>query len=102
VVKINAPNSTVTAHGIVNRGKRSILLNVEAERGQAVFWELAARSDVIIQNHPEGTADRYGIGYRHVRARFPDAVYVSVTCYGEGGRWGARRGYETQGQAVTA
>jgi crotonobetainyl-CoA:carnitine CoA-transferase CaiB-like acyl-CoA transferase len=101
VVKINAPNSTVTAHGIVNRGKRSILLNVEAERGQAVFWELAARSDVIIQNYPEGTADRYGIGYRHVRARFPDAVYVSVTCYGEGGRWGARRGYETQGQAVT-
>ena len=101
VIKINAPNSTVTAHGIVNRGKRSILLNVEAERGQAVFWELAARSDVIIQNYPEGTADRYGIGYRHVRARFPDAIYVSVTCYGEGGLWGARRGYETQGQAVT-
>jgi crotonobetainyl-CoA:carnitine CoA-transferase CaiB-like acyl-CoA transferase len=101
VVKINAPSSTVTAHGIVNRGKRSILLNVEAERGQGVFWELAARSDVIIQNYPEGTADRYGIGYRHVRARFPDAVFVSVTCYGEGGLWGARRGYEVQGQAVT-
>ena len=101
VVKINAPNSTVAAHGIVNRGKRSILLNVEAERGQAVFWELASRSDVIIQNYPEGTADRYGIGYRHVRARFPDVVYVSVTCYGEGGLWGARRGWETQGQAVT-
>ena len=101
VVKINAPNSTVSAHGIVNRGKRSILLNVEAERGQTVFWELAARSDVIIQNYPEGTADRYGIGYRHVRARFPDVVYVSVTCYGEGGLWGARRGYETQGQATT-
>jgi crotonobetainyl-CoA:carnitine CoA-transferase CaiB-like acyl-CoA transferase len=101
VVKINAPNSGVTAHGMVNRGKRSILLNVEAERGQQVFWELAARSDVIIQNYPEGTADRYGIGYRHVRARFPDAVFVSVTCYGEGGLWGARRGYETQGQSVT-
>ena len=101
VIKINAPNSSVTAHGIVNRGKRSILLNVEAERGHAVFWELAARSDVIIQNYPEGTADRYGVGYRHVRARVPDAVYVSVTCYGEGGLWGARRGWETQGQAVT-
>ena len=101
VVKINSPNSAVTAHGMVNRGKRSILLNVEAERGQQVFWELAARSDVIIENYPEGTADRYGVGYRHVRARFPDAVFVSVTCFGEGGLWGARRGYETQGQAVT-
>ncbi|HVT70484.1 MAG TPA: CoA transferase [Trebonia sp.] len=101
VVKVNGPNSRVAAHGMVNRGKRSILLNVEAERGQQVFWELAARSDVIIQNYPEGTADRYGIGYRHVKARFPDAVYVSVTCYGEGGQWGARRGYEVQGQAVT-
>ena len=101
VVKINAPNSSVAAHGMVNRGKRSILLNVEAERGQGVFWELAAHSDVIIQNYPEGTADRYGIGYRHIRARFPDAVFVSVTCYGETGLWGARRGWEVQGQAVT-
>ncbi len=101
VVKINGPNSSVSAHGMVNRGKRSILLNVEAERGQGVFWELAARSDVIIQNYPQGTADRYGIGYRHVKARFPDAVFVSVTCYGENGLWGARRGWEVQGQAVT-
>jgi crotonobetainyl-CoA:carnitine CoA-transferase CaiB-like acyl-CoA transferase len=101
VVKINGPNSSVSAHGMVNRGKRSILLNVEAERGQGVFWELAARSDVIVQNYPEGTADRYGIGYRHVSARFPDMVFVSVTCYGETGLWGARRGWEVQGQAVT-
>ncbi len=101
VVKINAPNSSVTAHGVVNRGKRSILLNIESERGQSVFWKLAGTSDVIIQNYPEGTASRYGIGYEHVRARRPDAVYVSVTCYGDGGLWGSRRGYETQGQSVT-
>jgi crotonobetainyl-CoA:carnitine CoA-transferase CaiB-like acyl-CoA transferase len=101
VVKVNSPRSSVTGHGVVNRGKRSILLDVESERGQAVFWRLAERCDVIIQNYPEGTADRYGIGYQHVRARNPRAVQVFVTCYGDRGLWGNRRGYETQGQAVS-
>ncbi|MBO0748230.1 MAG: CoA transferase, partial [Acidimicrobiaceae bacterium] len=101
VVKINGVNTSVSAHQLLNRGKRSILLNVESERGQEVFWRLVEQADVVIQNYPRGTADRYGIGYEHVRARKPDIIYVSVSCYGYGGSWDSRRGYETQGQAVS-
>lgn len=101
VVKLNAPKRAVGAHGIVNRGKRSVLLDIEAPEGQEIFWKLIEQADVLVQNFPFGTADRYGIGYEHVRARKPDIVYVSVSCYGYAGPWRSRRGYETQGQAVT-
>jgi crotonobetainyl-CoA:carnitine CoA-transferase CaiB-like acyl-CoA transferase len=101
VVKINSLNASVSAHQLLNRGKQSILLNVESERGQEVFWKLIEEADVVVQNYPRGTADRYGIGYEHVKARKPDIIYVSVSCYGYGGSWDSRRGYETQGQAVS-
>jgi crotonobetainyl-CoA:carnitine CoA-transferase CaiB-like acyl-CoA transferase len=101
VVKINAPQRRIAAHGVVNRGKRTILLDVENPAGQAVFWKLVDEADVIVQNFPPGTAERYGIGYESVRARKPDIVHVSVSCYGGLGPWTRGRGYETQGQAVS-
>ncbi|MBV8084595.1 MAG: CoA transferase [Chloroflexi bacterium] len=101
VVKINYPKRNVGAHGFVNRGKRTVLLNVEAPQGQSVFWKLVEQADVVTQNFPQGTAERYGIGYEQVKAHKPDIVYVSVSCYGHQGPWGPQRGYETQGQAVS-
>lgn len=101
VVKINAPQRRVAAHGFVNRGKQTVLLDIETESGQDVFWRLVEQADVVVQNFPQGTAERYGVGYEQVRARRPDVVYVSVSCYGYGGPWMSRRGYETQGQAAT-
>lgn len=101
VIKVNAPQRTIEAHGIVNRGKRSILIDLQRGEGQALLWELIDRADVVTQNFPQGTAERYGIGYRHVHARRPDLVFVSVSCYGYNGPWARGRGYEVQGQAVT-
>src|SRR6185437_1076291 len=101
VIKINAPHRRIFAHGVINRGKQSILLDVRNPAGQDVFWRLVADADVIVQNFPPGTAERYGIGYDDVRRHRPGIVYVSVSCYGSAGRWAPGRGYETQGQAVT-
>jgi crotonobetainyl-CoA:carnitine CoA-transferase CaiB-like acyl-CoA transferase len=99
VLKINNPKRAVAAHAVVNRGKRSVLLNVEADEGREVLWRLLDTADVFVQNFPTGTADRYGLGYAHLKARRPGIVYVSVSCYGSIGPWRGRRGYETQGQA---
>jgi crotonobetainyl-CoA:carnitine CoA-transferase CaiB-like acyl-CoA transferase len=101
VVKINAPQRRVGAHGFVNRGKRTALVDVKSGAGQRVLWRLIDQADVLTCNFPERTAERYGLGYEHVRARRPGIVYVSVSCYGPGGPWAGRRGYETQGQAAT-
>jgi crotonobetainyl-CoA:carnitine CoA-transferase CaiB-like acyl-CoA transferase len=102
VVKINSPMGGINdLHYLLNRGKRTILLDVESERGQEVFWRLIENTDVVMQNYPRGTAERYGIGYEHVKARKPDIIYASVNCYGDGSGWDAGRGYETQGEAVS-
>lgn len=101
VVKVNAPQRRVSAHGVVNRGKKTILLDVQSPGGQEVFWRLVEDADVVVQNFPPGTAERYGIGYEDVRLRKPGIVYVSVSCYGSVGPWTHGRGYETQGQAVS-
>jgi crotonobetainyl-CoA:carnitine CoA-transferase CaiB-like acyl-CoA transferase len=101
VIKVNAPHRKIFAHGVINRGKKSILLDVQNPAGQDVFWRLVADADVIMQNFPPGTAERYGIGYDDVAIRKPGIVYVSVSCYGSAGPWAPGRGYETQGQAVT-
>jgi crotonobetainyl-CoA:carnitine CoA-transferase CaiB-like acyl-CoA transferase len=101
VIKINGPQRRIGSHGYLNRGKRSILLDVESTAGQQAFWKLVERADVVIQNFPRGTPERYGIGYDQLRARKPDIIYTSLSCYGYGGPWGGGRGYERQAQAVT-
>jgi crotonobetainyl-CoA:carnitine CoA-transferase CaiB-like acyl-CoA transferase len=101
VVKINGPQRRIGSHGYLNRGKRTVLLDVESPRGQQVFWTLVERADVVIQNFPKGTAERYGIGHDQVRARKPDVIYASLSVHGHHGPWAHARGYERQGQAVT-
>jgi crotonobetainyl-CoA:carnitine CoA-transferase CaiB-like acyl-CoA transferase len=99
VIKISAPDNGVSAY--LNRGKRSILLDVGKLQGQGVYWKLVEESDVILENMSPTTMDRLGIGYHEVKARRPDAVYTSISCYGRTGPWTGFRGWERQGQAVS-
>jgi crotonobetainyl-CoA:carnitine CoA-transferase CaiB-like acyl-CoA transferase len=99
VVKIGNPGAGVA--GYLNRGKESLLLDVTKLAGQEVYWQLIERADVVLENFAPGTADRLAIGYEEVRARRPEAVYTSISCYGLGGPWTHWRGWERQGQAVT-
>ena len=99
VLKISAPHQGVG--GYLNRGKRSLLLNLDSFDAQRAFWKLTEVADVVLENFSPGTADRLGIGYQEVKARRPDVVYTSLSCYGHFGPWTSRRGWERQGQAVT-
>ncbi|HEY7466814.1 MAG TPA: CoA transferase, partial [Dehalococcoidia bacterium] len=98
VIKINAPKAGVG--GYLNRGKESLLLDLESFEAQAVYWKLVEQADVIVENMSPGTSDRLGIGYAEVKARNPDIIYTSGSCYGDGGPW-LGRGWERQGQAVS-
>jgi crotonobetainyl-CoA:carnitine CoA-transferase CaiB-like acyl-CoA transferase len=100
VIKVLPPQSGGMS-GYLNRGKRSILLDLGSADGQQVLWKLLEQADIVVENLSPGTADRLGIGYEHVRARRPDVVYTSISCYGDGGPWTRGRGWERQGQAVT-
>jgi len=100
VIKINAPQSG-GGSGYLNRGKRSLLLDVASIEGQQVFWKLVEQADVVLENFSPDTADRLSIGYQEVQARKPDIIYTSISCYGYGGPCTPGRGWERQGQAVT-
>jgi crotonobetainyl-CoA:carnitine CoA-transferase CaiB-like acyl-CoA transferase len=82
----------------VNRGKRSLTLNLKHEDGRRVLRRLLDRADVLVENFRPGTLDRLGFSYEAVRARNPRLVYASVSGYGPDGPWGGRPGYDAVAQ----
>jgi crotonobetainyl-CoA:carnitine CoA-transferase CaiB-like acyl-CoA transferase len=103
VIKIDDPNREggVAFHQDVNRGKRSILLDLKTEAGRDVFWRLLEDADVVVQNYRDGVVQRLGLDYESVRARRPDVVYASLNAYGHVGPWRDRPGWEQLAQAAT-
>jgi len=88
-------------HTDVNRGKRTILIDLKRPEGLAILWSLVESADAFLQNLRLGVAERLGIGYEQVRAHKPDIVYLSVSAFGYGGAWQYRPGYEPNAQAIT-
>jgi crotonobetainyl-CoA:carnitine CoA-transferase CaiB-like acyl-CoA transferase len=67
----------------VNRGKRSVALDLKDPEGLELALELCARADVVVENFRPGGAARLGVGYDAVRARRADVVYCSISGFGE-------------------
>jgi crotonobetainyl-CoA:carnitine CoA-transferase CaiB-like acyl-CoA transferase len=77
-----------------NRGKKSITVNIAAAAGQAIVRELAATSDVLIENYKYGDLARYGLGYEDLHKLNPKLVYCSLTGFGHTGPYRERPGYD--------
>ncbi|MBI3326725.1 MAG: CoA transferase [Nitrospinae bacterium] len=103
VIKIDNPTrgGFVASHNDVNRGKRSILLDLKSEAGRDVFWRLLADADVVAQNYRAGKLAKLGLSYEEVRQRRPDIVYASLNAFGHLGPWAGRPGHEQFAQAAT-
>jgi crotonobetainyl-CoA:carnitine CoA-transferase CaiB-like acyl-CoA transferase len=78
----------------VNRGKRSVALDLAAPEGQEVLLRLAGDADVVIENFRPGTAERLGAGYDRLAAARPELVYCSISGFGDD-----RPGYDFVAQA---
>src|SRR5712691_6453246 len=63
----------------VNRGKKSVTLDIARPEGQRIARELAAKSDVIIENYKVGGLAKYGLAYEDLKKIHPKIVYCSVT-----------------------
>ena len=82
-----------------NRGKRSIALDLHQPEGVEIALQLAAESDVIVENYRPGVMEKLGLGYEAVRALNPDVVYASLTGFGSEGPYRDRSAYDTVIQA---
>jgi CoA:oxalate CoA-transferase len=69
----------------VNRGKKSIVLDLKSAEGAATARALAAQSDVLIENFRPGVMQRFGLGPQELCAACPELVYVSVSGFGQTG-----------------
>jgi crotonobetainyl-CoA:carnitine CoA-transferase CaiB-like acyl-CoA transferase len=77
-----------------NRNKRSVTVDIATVEGQRIVRELAARSDVVLENYKVGQLKRYGLDYESLRAVKPDVIYCSVTGFGQTGPYAQRAGYD--------
>jgi len=72
-------------HAWLNRGKRSIALNLKTTDGVAIAKALAAKCDVLIESFRPGVMERLGLDFRRLRRVAPRALYVSLSGYGAAG-----------------
>lgn len=77
-----------------NRGKKSVTVNLSAGAGQELVRQLAAKSDVLIENYKFGDLHRYGLGYDDLKIINPRLIYCSVTGFGQTGPYRERPGYD--------
>jgi alpha-methylacyl-CoA racemase len=78
----------------LNRGKRSIRLNLKENAGREVLLKLARRYDVLLESFRPGVMDRLGVGPERLREENPRLVYCSITGYGQDGPYTARSGHD--------
>ena len=85
----------------INRGKRSIVLDLKQHEARAILRELAEQADVLVENFRPGAMQRLGFGYEQVKAWNPRIVYLSITGFGQSGPYSGYRVYDPVIQAVS-
>jgi crotonobetainyl-CoA:carnitine CoA-transferase CaiB-like acyl-CoA transferase len=78
----------------VNRGKKSVTLDIASAEGREIAQALAAKSDVLIENYKVGGLAKYGLAYAQLKKINPRIVYCSITGYGQTGPLAHRPGYD--------
>ncbi len=79
----------------LNRGKRSIRLDLKSDRGKEVLLRLSRDTDVVLESFRPGVLDRLGVGYERLRSENPGLVYCAITGYGQDGPNRDRSGHDT-------
>jgi alpha-methylacyl-CoA racemase len=79
----------------LNRGKRSISIDLKNPEGREVLLRLVRDADVLVESFRPGVMDRLGVGYERLREENPRLVYCAITGYGQDGPFAARAGHDT-------
>jgi alpha-methylacyl-CoA racemase len=78
----------------LNRGKRSIRLDLKSEGGTEVLLRLVREHDVLLESFRPGVMQRLGVGYERLREENPRLVYCAITGYGQDGPYTGRSGHD--------
>lgn len=78
----------------VNRGKRSVAVDLKTDAGREAFYRLVADADAVFEQFRPGVVKRLGVDYETVREHNDDVVYCSLTGYGQTGPYADRAGHD--------
>lgn len=84
----------------LNRGKKSIALNLKTEQDRAALLDLADGADVFIESFRPGVAERLGVGYETLARRNPRLVYCSISAFGQDGPYRDRPAHDLAVEAL--
>ncbi len=84
-----------------NRNKRSVTIDMAHPEGQALIRQMAAQSDVLVENFKVGGLAKYGLDYASLKALNPRLIYCSITGFGQTGPYAERAGYDLMIQAMS-
>ena len=83
-----------------NRGKKSVTLDLKRPEAVRIVHQIAAVSDVVVNNWRPNVLERLGIGYRQLRETKPDIIFVTASAFGARGPWSERPGRDILGQSM--
>lgn len=86
---------------VVNRNKRSVVVDLKQPQGLAIVRRLAQGCDVLLQNFSAGVMDRLGLGYVELRENNLRLVYCTISAFGATGPLANARGYDPMMQAFS-
>ncbi len=86
---------------VVNRNKRSLVIDLKSRDGIEIVRRLAKTSDVVLQNFSAGVMDRLGLGYQQLKEVNSKLIYCSISAFGEVGPMAKARGYDPVIQAFS-
>src|SRR5699024_5583420 len=82
------------------RNKQTVIINFTQAEGQQLVRDLAAQSDIVLENFKVGGLARYGLDYASLKQIKPDLIYCSITGFGQTGPYAKRAGYDFLIQAM--
>lgn len=102
VLRVSAPHQPDSQQMVIDLGfgKRSAFIDLEQVEDARQLRELARSADIFIESWRPGAMERRKFSPRDLAALRPGIIYVSLSCYGNGGPWRERAGYEPIGQAA--
>ncbi len=88
------------AYIILNRGKKSVTIDLKSPKGQGIIKELVKKVDVLVENFSPGTMDKLGLGSKELCALNPTLIYASISAYGQTGPYRDYPGFDPVAQAM--
>ena len=84
----------------LNRGKKSVALDLKSADGRDALFRLVDTADVLVEGNRPGVMDRLGLGWQHLHGRNPQLVMCSITGYGQDGPYSSRAGHDLNYMAI--